>query len=92
MIERSIFRTAGVTTEQVVFAGRCRLIAVRPELTTTGTITLRNGAAGGSDVKAVCAIGLTQAGKDFDGAVFPAGLTVQLSVASDLSGIVYEPF
>jgi hypothetical protein len=63
-----------------------------PELTTTGTLTLRNGAAGGSDIKHVAAIGATQVGKGFEGAVFPAGLTIQQSVGTDLCAVVFEPF
>ncbi len=87
------YRTVGNTNEQVVNAGPCILHGVRPELTTTGTITLRNQAtaAGGSDnIYAVTAIGLTQAGKDFNGILFPTGLTVQLSAGTDLSMIIWE--
>lgn len=90
---RGIYRTPGDTNEHVVVTGRVRLIAVRPELTTTGTITLRDAAAtGGSNVIHVCAIGLTQAGKDFNGATFLNGISVQLSVGTDLSAIIYEKF
>ena len=93
MGERTLFRTANATSEQVVFAGRCRLHAVRPELTTTGTLTIRDSAtAAGSAVKSLSAIGLTQAGKDFDGAVFVNGITIQQSVGTDLCAVVYEPF
>lgn len=89
-------RTPGDTNENVIYAGRCKVLGVYPELTTTGTITLRNQAtaAGGSGtIKHVCAIGLLQAGKTLgpDGVLFDAGLTVQLSVGTDLSLIVWEP-
>lgn len=86
-------RTTGDTNENVIHAGRCVLYGVYPELTTTGTITLRNAAAAGAGapaVKHVAAIGLTQQGKQFDGVLFENGLTVQLSVATDLSLIVWE--
>lgn len=87
----TLARTAGDTSEHVICAKACVLYSIRPELTTTGTITVRGAAAtGGSNVRAVCAIGLTQAGKSFDGALFPDGLTVQLSVNTDLSAIIYE--
>ncbi len=43
MAEKTLFRTAAVTTEQVVHAKRCRVHSVRPEVASTaGTITLRN--------------------------------------------------
>jgi len=93
IMNKNLFRTAGATTEQLVFAGPCMVFGIRPELTTTGTITLRDASAtGGSNVKHVCAIGLLQAGKDMDGVVFKSGLTVQLSVATDLSMISWLPY
>jgi hypothetical protein len=87
------FRSAGVITEQLISSKPCWLFGVKPELTTTGTITLRDGAAADATgaIKHVCALGLTQQGKDFPvGVFFQNGLTVQLSVATDLSMIVYE--
>lgn len=94
MSERYSARTASATSEQVLCQKPCRVWGVRPELTTTGTLTLRNdsaanGAAGA--IKHVCAIGLTQAGKDLDGALFDKGLTIQQSVASDLCHVTWEP-
>ena len=88
-------RTAGDTNEHVICDGPCVVYGVYPELTTTGTITLRDAAAtggGAGAVKHVCAIGLTQAGKTFGmkGAFFASGLTAQLSVATDLSLIVWQ--
>lgn len=92
MTQRQLYRTPGDTNENVVCDGPCLLHGIRPELTTTGTITLRNAkaAGGGSTPVHVAAIGLTQAGKDFDGAVLTNGLTVTLSVGSDITGIVFE--
>lgn len=88
-------RTAGDTAEHVIYAGPCILYSIQPELTTTGTITVRDAATtGGSNVVHVCAIGLLQAGKTFGGGkgiLMQKGLTVQLSVASDLSMISWEP-
>jgi hypothetical protein len=92
MSHKTLHYTTAVTSEVVVCAGRCRLWGLRPNLTTTGTITLRKGAAGGSDVFSLSAIGLTQAGKDFDGVVIPNGLTIQQSVGTDLCTVIYEPF
>lgn len=87
-------RTPASTDELLIHAGPCILHGVYPELTTTGTITFRDAAAiGGSNVRHVCAIGLTQAGKTFgpSGVLFPVGLTVQLSVSTDLSLVSWEP-
>lgn len=85
--------TAGDTSEHLVTDKRCRLLSVRPNLTTTGTVTLRQGpVTGGSSVFSLNAIGLLQAGKSYDGMVLPNGFTVQLSVATDLCTIVYEVF
>ena len=94
MGERTPFRSANTTNEQLVVAGRVRVWCLLPELTTTGTITLRDGALadGNGTIKHVAAIGLTQQGKDFEGAVFLNGLTVQQSVGTDQSCIVYERF
>ena len=49
-------------------------------------------ANGAGDTMSVSAIGLTQIGKDFQGVFFSKGLTVQLSVATDLSTIVWTPY
>lgn len=90
----NVTRTTGDTSEHVICAKPCVLYGIYPELTTTGTITVRNAAAtGGSAVIHVCAIGLLQAGKTFGrkGIYLSAGCTVQLSVASDLSAIAWEP-
>jgi hypothetical protein len=94
MAERIPFRTASSTSEQLVVAGRVRVHAVIPELTTTGTLTLRDGAvadASGATI-VVCAIGLTQVGKDLRGAVFTKGLTIQQSVGTDICTVIYERF
>lgn len=89
-------RTGAVITEQLIHSGACILYGITPELVTTGTITIRDGAAadGSGTIMHVCAIGLPQAGKQFSGGAagirFNKGLTVQLSVATDLSMIVWE--
>ncbi|HYF28591.1 MAG TPA: hypothetical protein VD931_22820 [Baekduia sp.] len=87
------YRTAGNTDEQVVCTRRCLVYSITPELTTTGTVTLRDDAtAGGSNIKHVSAIGLTQAGKTFPrGVLFERGVTVKLSAATDLTLITFEP-
>jgi hypothetical protein len=87
-------RSASTTNEQVIFAGRCRLFGIKPELTTTGTITIRDGSAADASgaTKHVAAIGLLQPGKNFNGVVMLKGITVQQSVASDQMLVEYEPF
>lgn len=89
----NLFRTPASTNEALIRTGRCVVYLVVPELTTTGTITLRDGATadGNGTIKHVCAVGLTQSGKSLGGVLFEKGLTVQLSQASDLSAIVWEP-
>lgn len=89
--QKNLSRTAGDTAEHVISAGKCILYGIFPELTTTGTITVRDSATtGGSNVIHVCALGLTQVGKDLGGVLCLNGLTVQLSVGTDLSAIVWE--
>jgi hypothetical protein len=101
---KNITRITGDTLEHIIGAavsegdaggastGRIILYAIIPELTTTGTVTLRDAAAtGGSNVIHVAAIGLTQAGKLFyAGAQFVNGLTVQLSVGTDAISVIWE--
>lgn len=87
-------RLTAVTTDQVIYAGRCKLYGIYPELTTTGTITVGDHATtAATNIKHVCAIGLLQSGKDFgpDGILMQAGIVVDLSVATDLALIVWEP-
>lgn len=93
MTHKTYHYTTGDTSEHVVTDKRCRLWGLRPNLTTTGTITLREGpVTGGTAVFSLSAIGLLQAGKSFDGVVLPSGFTVQLSAATDISTIIYEVF
>lgn len=87
-------RLAGNTNDQVIYLGRCKLYGIYPELTTTGTITVGDHATtAATNIKHVCAIGLLQAGKTFgpDGVLFETGLVIDLSVATDLALIVWEP-
>lgn len=88
------FRTPASVAEQLVHTGPCLLHRVIPDILTTGTITLRDGrAADGTGV----VVSLQSAGipkgvwLDFGGAWFPNGLTIQLSVATDLCAVVWEP-
>ena len=90
-------RTSAVITEQLIRTGPCIVYGIYPELTTTGTITIRDGAAadGSGTVMHVCAIGLTQAGKSFgsaQGVFFSKGLTIQQSVGTDQMLVVWEPY
>lgn len=88
---KEAYLTTGDTNEQLIHAGPCLVHGIYPQLTTTGTITLRNTAtAAGGAAKSVSAIGLTQAGKTFGGVRYDTGLTVQLSVGTDLCTIVWE--
>lgn len=86
-------RLANSTGEQLIFAGRVLLYAILPEVTTTGTITVRDGAVADASgaIDHIAAIGLTQAGKDFKGYLLEKGLTVQLSVGTDQCLVVWEP-
>ena len=90
----NVYRTPGDTTENVIHAGRCRLLGIYPELASnTGTVTIRNTAtAAAGTATHICAIGLLAAGKTFgpNGVLLDTGLTVQLSVATDLCAIVWE--
>lgn len=87
-------RTAAVTTEQLIFAGKCVLYGIYPELTTTGTITIRDGAVADASgvIDHVAAIGLTQTGKAFEGILMEKGLTIQQSVGTDQMMVVWEPY
>jgi hypothetical protein len=88
-------RTVGDTNENVIYAGPCYLFGIFPELITIGTVTIRdNATAVGGTPKHVCAIGMPQAGKsfgDFRGVFFANGITVQLSVGTDLCMITWRP-
>jgi hypothetical protein len=87
-------RLAAVTTDQVIYAGRCKLYGIYPELTTTGTITVGDHpTTAATNIKHVCAIGLDQRGKTFgpDGVLFQMGLVIDLSVGTDQALVVWEP-
>lgn len=89
---RALTRLANSTGEQLIRTKSGVLWAILPELTTTGTITVRDGAAADASgtIIHVCAIGLTQAGKTFWGFQFLKGLTIQLSVGTDQCAIIWE--
>jgi hypothetical protein len=87
-------RITGDTNEHLISAIPVRVHAIVPEFTTTGTVTVRDDSAtGGSATMHVCAIGLTQAGKQFggDGVRSQKGLTVQLSVNTDAVMVCWSP-
>lgn len=87
------FKSGAVTTEQVISALPCWVYGILPELTTTGTIILRNSAtAAGATPLHTCAIGLTQNGKLFGawGLYFDTGLTIQTSAATDITLVLFE--
>lgn len=94
MSDHQIYRHTGTVAETVITDDICRIVAVIPESTTTGTVTLRDEAEisqGDVNVVHICAIGLSQEGKHFTqrGAMLRNGLTVQLSVAGDIVAIVW---
>lgn len=92
--KKNYTRSAAATTDQVIFAGRCRLYGIYGELAaTTGTITMADHAtATGTDFH-VCAIGMLAAGKTFGpgGISLSAGLVIKQSVSTDRILIVWEP-
>lgn len=95
MADHNITRISNDTDETVISTERCRLIALIPEnATTAGTITVRDAAEiGGSNIKHICAIGLTQVGKSFSqrGVKMSNGLTVQLSDNTDDVAVIWAP-
>lgn len=86
-------RLSGTTNDQVIFAGPCVLYGVYPELTTTGTIEIHDHATSSDNLIHNCAIGLLQAGKTFGpkGIFMQNGIVIDLSAATDLATIVWEP-
>lgn len=86
---------SGVTTEQLIFSGKAVLLAILPNNTTTGTITLRDGALanGTGTTKHVAAAGATQNDIQFGpyGVIYGSGITVQNSVAGDGVTVVWMP-
>jgi hypothetical protein len=80
-------------TEVLITPGQARLIAIIPQGTATGTVTVREANAIGSDAAArwtAPTTGTTFGGGDA-GVAFAGGLTVQLSVGGDTFGIVWGP-
>lgn len=76
-------------TEVLIAPSNAKLIKLIPQGTTTGTVTVREDAhiGGGTPARWTNAAATTT---DFgaDGVMFMGGLTVQLSVAGDVWGIV----
>lgn len=89
------FRTAAVTTEQLVHTGPCVLKRIIPDIITTGTITIRDGAVadGSGTTVSLQSLGLPKGGVlDFGDMWFPKGLTIHLSVATDLCTVIWEAY
>lgn len=86
-------RTAASTNDQIIFAGRCVLYGVYPDVVTTGTITIADDATATGTNITVMAIGLLTAGKTYGpkGILMEKGITLKLSVNTDLSLIVWAP-
>lgn len=90
----AMLRHTGTTNETMVFPGRCILLAIIPEATTTGTVTIRDTpTASAGPVDHLAAIGLAQDGKQFGpfGVECAQGISVQLSVAGDAVGVIFAP-
>jgi len=90
----NLYRHTGTTDETVISTDRSRVIAILPEDTTAGTVTLRDSnTADDSDPVHIAAAGLPQTGKMFSqrGVKFATGLTVQLSDDTDVVLIVWAP-
>jgi len=86
---KALTRTAAVSTEQLIHTGRCVLYAIVPETTGGETVTLRDDdATGGANVKFA---GLIPApGKEWEGALFASGLTLQLSIGTERYNVIWE--
>lgn len=89
-------RSAAATTDQIIFAGRCILYSMHPELASnTGTVTVADSTTvtGTNDIH-VAAIGLLAAGKEFGprGIRMDFGIVIKQSVTTDRMLIVWEPY
>ena len=88
------YRHTGTASETVISTVPSFLLAIIPDATATGTVTMRSAAtASGSTAMSISAIGLTQQGKQFGpfGVVYGAGITIQNSVAGDACVVVWMP-
>lgn len=87
-------RLTGTTAETMIATGRVVLLAIIPDATTTGTVTLRDTASVAAVAAfSVAAIGLPVAGKQYGpyGVVCGNGLSVQNSVSGDAVIVVWAP-
>lgn len=88
-------RVTGSTAEQLISKGPAVVLAIIPESTTTGVVTLRDGGAADASGAVISnsAAGLTQQGKQFGPFGFRTGtgLTVQLAQAADAVQVVWMP-
>lgn len=88
-------RITGSTVEQLITNKPAIILAVIPDNTTAGNVTVRDGAAadGSGTPISVSVAGLTQQGKTFGpyGVRTGLGLTVQLSQAADAVLVVWMP-
>lgn len=79
-------------TEVLLASNNARLVAIIPQGTTTGTVTVREAAAiGGGSTARWTNAAATKTDFGAFGVNFAGGLTVQLSVGGDVWGIVYGP-
>jgi len=97
LIPAQYTRIAGDTTEHAIMQKRGILFGIVPSNTTVGTVTIKdahNVADGTAITMDVAAIGLTQVGKEYGpyGVELTAGLTIQLSSASDSILVIWAPY
>lgn len=80
------------TTEVSITTANAKLIKLIPQGTTTGTVTVREASAiGGGSAARWTNAAATTTDFGYDGVSFAGGLTVQLSVGTDVWGIVWGP-
>lgn len=86
-------RLAGTTDDQVIYAGRCVLYGIYPELVTTGVVEIHDHATTSDALIHTIAIGCLTAGKTFGpkGVIMNAGIVIDLTAATDLCLVVWEP-
>lgn len=85
-------KTVTGATEVLLAPSNARLVAIIPQGTTTGTVTVREASAiGGGSAARWTNAAATKTDFGAFGVSFPDGLTVQLSVGGDVWGIVYGP-
>jgi len=86
-------RLAGVTTDQLIHSGPTILYGIYPEVVTTGTVEIHDHPSTSDNLIHNMAIGCLTAGKTFgpNGIILGSGLVIDLSAATDICLVVWEP-